>query len=29
VAVIDTRAMPRREEIITQWKVKWHNLTDD
>jgi hypothetical protein len=24
--VLDTRALPRRDEVITQWKIKWQNL---
>jgi hypothetical protein len=28
-AVLDTRAMPRGDEIVTWWKVQWQNLTAD
>jgi hypothetical protein len=27
--VLDTRAIPRRGDIITQWKIHWHNLSED
>jgi hypothetical protein len=27
--VLDTRALSRRDEIVTQWRVKWQNLNDD
>jgi hypothetical protein len=26
VAVLDTRALPRGDKIITQWRVQWENL---
>jgi hypothetical protein len=26
---MDTRAMPRKDEIITQWKIVWLNLSED
>jgi hypothetical protein len=26
VVVLDTRALPRGDEIITQWQVQWENL---
>jgi hypothetical protein len=29
VAVLDTRSLPRGDDIITQWKVHWQNLTKD
>jgi hypothetical protein len=28
-AVLDTRALPHRDEILTQWKIHWQNLTTD
>jgi hypothetical protein len=27
--VLETRALSRRDEIVTQWRVHWHNLTTD
>jgi hypothetical protein len=27
--VLDTRAFPRRDEIVTQWLIQWPNLTPD
>jgi hypothetical protein len=27
VAVLETRALPHQDEVVTQWKVQWHNLT--
>jgi hypothetical protein len=27
--VLDTRALPRNDDILTQWKVQWQNLTED
>jgi hypothetical protein len=29
VIVLDTRTLPRQDEIITQWKVQWQNLSPD
>jgi hypothetical protein len=29
IAILETRALPRKDEIITQWKVQWQNLTPD
>jgi hypothetical protein len=29
VAVLDTRALPRRDDIITQWLVQWQNLIEE
>jgi hypothetical protein len=29
VAVLDTRALPRRDKIITQWLVQWQNLIEE
>jgi hypothetical protein len=29
VAVLDTRALPRQDEIVTQWKIQWINLSAD
>jgi hypothetical protein len=26
VVVLDTRALPRGDKIITQWRVQWENL---
>jgi hypothetical protein len=28
VAVLDTRALPRRDEIVIQWLVHWQNLVE-
>jgi hypothetical protein len=27
--VLDTRAIPHKDEIITQWKIQWENLSED
>jgi hypothetical protein len=27
--VLDTRALPRNDDIVTQWKVQWQNLSED
>jgi hypothetical protein len=29
VGVLDTRALPRHDNIVTQWRVQWLNLTED
>jgi hypothetical protein len=29
VTVLDTRALPRRDDVVTQWKVQWPHLTED
>jgi hypothetical protein len=29
LAVLDTRAMPRNDDVVTQWKIHWQNLTED
>jgi hypothetical protein len=29
VVVLDTRALPRHDEIVTQWKVQWINIPPD
>jgi hypothetical protein len=29
VAVLDTRALPRNDEIVTQWKLQWVNISPD
>jgi hypothetical protein len=29
VQVLDTRALPRNDGIVTQWKVQWSNLSVD
>jgi hypothetical protein len=26
VGVLNTRALPRRDDIITQWKIQWQNF---
>jgi hypothetical protein len=27
--VLDTRALPRRDDIITQWLIQWQGLSTD
>jgi hypothetical protein len=27
--VLDTRALPRNDDIVTQWKIQWQNLSPD
>jgi hypothetical protein len=27
--VLDTRALPRNDDIVTQWNVQWQNLSED
>jgi hypothetical protein len=29
VVALDTRALPRKDEIVTQWLVHWQNLTEE
>jgi hypothetical protein len=29
VTVLDTRALPMKDEIVTQWKIKRLNIPDD
>jgi hypothetical protein len=29
VAVLDTRALPLKDEVVTQWRVQWHNLSEE
>jgi hypothetical protein len=29
IAVLDTRALPRKDEIVTQWRVQWQNFTKE
>jgi hypothetical protein len=29
VTMLETRALPRRGEVVTQWKIQWANLTPD
>jgi hypothetical protein len=29
VVVLDTRALPHNDNIITQWKIHWQNLTEE
>jgi hypothetical protein len=29
VEVLDTRALSRNDNIVTQWRIKWHNLSKD
>jgi hypothetical protein len=29
IQVLDTRALPCNNEIVTQWNIEWRNLTPD
>jgi hypothetical protein len=29
VSVLDTRALPWHDDVVTQWKVQWQNLSPD
>jgi hypothetical protein len=29
IALLDTRAIPRHDEIVTQWKIHRQNLTEE
>jgi hypothetical protein len=27
ISILDTRALPRRGDIVTQWRIQWQNLS--
>jgi hypothetical protein len=28
IVVLETRALPRHDEVVTQWKMQWQNLSE-